>query len=130
MNIPLFDWIAAGLILLGMVVLTLAVIGMVRLQAYHLRLHAAGMAGVMGVIPVLLASLLIGDGPVMSRAGLTIVFVLLTAPASLHALALAGSREASESADTMPESTDRTDSTSDSRTSRGSSAVPEATNEK
>jgi monovalent cation/proton antiporter MnhG/PhaG subunit len=111
MNIPLLHWLAAGLILLGMLTLTLAVIGMIRLKDYHERLHAAGMAGVMGVIPLLLASLLIGDASLMSRAGLTIVSVLLTAPASLHALAFAGSFQLSEKDESAPEPLDMPAST-------------------
>lgn len=114
MNVPLLDAIAAGLILLGMLTLTLAVVGMIRLKDYHERLHAAGMAGVMGVIPLLLASLLSGDGSLLSRAGLTIVCVLLTAPASLHALALAGSVQSSEHNESAPESIDRPETTQNS----------------
>jgi monovalent cation/proton antiporter MnhG/PhaG subunit len=111
MNVLLLDAIAAGLILLGMLTLSLAVIGMIRLKDYHERLHAAGMAGVMGVIPLLLASLLSGDGSLMSRAGLTIVCVLLTGPASLHALAFAGSVQSSEHNESASESIDRPEST-------------------
>lgn len=89
MNAALLPWLAAILVLLGLTVITLAVLGMLRLQQFRLRLHAGSMVSVMGVLPLLLVALLTGDAALSARAILIIGFLLLTTSASLHALACA-----------------------------------------
>lgn len=82
-------WLAVALIMLGLIVTTLAVFGMFRLNEFRLRLHAASMVSVMGVLPMLLASFVTGETTLIARAWLMMGFLLLTTSASLHALACA-----------------------------------------
>jgi multicomponent Na+:H+ antiporter subunit G len=58
------------------------------------QLHAAGMASGLGAITILLASLATGDAATITDAVLVIVFLLLTAPISSHAIAWAAYRRA------------------------------------
>jgi multicomponent Na+:H+ antiporter subunit G len=82
-------WLADGLVLLGLAITTLAVLGLVRLPDVYLRLHAASKAVVLGVVPLLLAVVVVGDASMRARAVLVGAFLLLTTPVSTHAIARA-----------------------------------------
>ena len=77
-------WLADGLALVGLVVLTLSVYGIVRFPSVTTRIHAAGQAGVMGVVPVLLALMLGRDGAMLPMALLVGSFLVLTSPIVAH----------------------------------------------
>jgi multicomponent Na+:H+ antiporter subunit G len=77
-------WIADALALLGLLVLTISVYGIVRMPDVATRLHAAGKAGLMGVLPILLASVLGSDPAAMPRALLVGAFLVLTTPVVAH----------------------------------------------
>ncbi|QRK05913.1 monovalent cation/H(+) antiporter subunit G [Archangium violaceum] len=82
-------WLADVLVLGGTLVLTLSVLGILRLPHVLFRLHAAGQAVLPGVAAILLATLGTGEVRLVSRALLVCVFLLLTAPVSSHAIARA-----------------------------------------
>lgn len=84
--------LAALSILLGLGVMSVAVLGMLRLDDFFLRLHAASKAVALGVVLLLLAAIPIGEGAITSRAMLTALFLLVTAPVSAHVIGRAGSR--------------------------------------
>jgi multicomponent Na+:H+ antiporter subunit G len=89
----LFQYFAALLMVIGAVFSLLAAVGVLRLPDLYTRMHAASKAGVVGAGLVLLAlALASGDGPVMLRAILGILFLLLTTPVSAHLLARAAYR--------------------------------------
>jgi monovalent cation/proton antiporter MnhG/PhaG subunit len=77
-------WIADALALLGLVVLTLSVYGVLRLPDVTTRIHAAGTAGVMGVVPVLLAAAVGIDAAAVLKALLVGSFLVLTSPIVAH----------------------------------------------
>jgi multicomponent Na+:H+ antiporter subunit G len=77
-------WLADGLALVGLVVLTLSVYGIVRFPDVTTRIHAAGQAGVMGVVPILLALMLAGDTAALPMALLVGSFLVLTSPIVAH----------------------------------------------
>jgi multicomponent Na+:H+ antiporter subunit G len=77
-------WLADGLALVGLVVLTLSVYGIVRFPNVTTRIHAAGQAGVMGVVPILLAVMLGGDTAALPMALLVGSFLVLTSPIAAH----------------------------------------------
>ena len=77
-------WLAAALVILGVLVMTIGVYGVVRMPDTYTRLHAASKAVALGVMPLLLASALIGDWGVTLRVILIAGFLLLTAPVSAH----------------------------------------------
>lgn len=83
-------WLASGLVIGGLLILTLAVYGMFRMPDLYTRLHAVSKSVFLGVIPLLLAAALTGDGAIIARAVLIGAFLLLTTPVSSHVIARAG----------------------------------------
>jgi multicomponent Na+:H+ antiporter subunit G len=79
-------FLADVLLLLGVLVMTLGVYGMVRLPDAYTRLHAAGKAVFLGVMPLLLSSTLTGDPGVILRVILIAFFLLVTTPVSAHVI--------------------------------------------
>ena len=82
---------AAGvLLLIGSVFSLLAAVGILRLPDLYTRMHAASKAGTMGSGLMLIAIAVNAfDAPVILRALVGVVFLLLTAPVSAHLLARA-----------------------------------------
>jgi multicomponent Na+:H+ antiporter subunit G len=89
-------WVADALVLLGLVSVTVSVVGMVRMPSLLMRVHAAGQAVLVGVIIVLMGAVGSGQGKLIGRALLVAVFLLLTAPMSAHAIARAAVLEREE----------------------------------
>jgi multicomponent Na+:H+ antiporter subunit G len=87
------SYIAAALMVIGSVFSLLAGFGVLRLPDLYTRMHAASKAGVVGTGLVLLAIAIASrDGPVVLRAILGILFLLLTTPVAAHLLARAAYR--------------------------------------
>ena len=86
-------YVADALVLLGLVSVTVSVVGMIRMPDMLMRIHAAGQAVLVGVVIVLMSAIGSGEGKLMGRALLVSVFLLLTAPMSSHAMARAAGRE-------------------------------------
>lgn len=114
MTAALFQYLAALLMVIGALFSLLAAIGVLRLPDLYTRMHAASKAGVVGAGLVLLAlALASGDGPVMLRAILGILFLLLTTPVAAHLLARAAYRAGHQPASItnisdLPGETDKT----------------------
>ncbi|HEV2753952.1 MAG TPA: monovalent cation/H(+) antiporter subunit G [Solirubrobacteraceae bacterium] len=85
-------WVADALVVLGLVVMTLGVVGLFRMPGVLLQLHAASKAVFLGVIAFCVASTATGDGQVIARATLIAAFLLLTTPVAAHAIARASHR--------------------------------------
>jgi multicomponent Na+:H+ antiporter subunit G len=88
----LLDIVAVGLLMLGSIVTTIGVYGVLRMPDVYSQLHAAGMASGVGAIAILLASIATRDAGTITDAVLVIAFLLLTAPISSHAIAWAAYR--------------------------------------
>ena len=99
-------WLIDSLVLLGLFIMTLAVVGLFRMPDIYTQLHAASKAVVLGVIPMLLSIALLGDPTITVRALLIGFFVLLTAPVSAHAIGRAAfqRREPMKGPDALDES--------------------------
>lgn len=83
-------YLAGVLIVIGALFSLLAAIGILRLPDLYTRMHAASKAGTMGSGLMFVAIAVFAfDGPVILRALVGFVFVLLTAPVSAHLLARA-----------------------------------------
>ncbi len=83
-------YLAGILLLIGALFSLLAAIGILRLPDLYTRMHAASKAGTMGSGLMLIAIAVIAfDGPVILRALVGVVFLLLTTPVSAHLLARA-----------------------------------------
>lgn len=90
MILEMLQYLGAAAVLVGAVFGLLAAIGVLRLPDLYTRLHAASKAGVVGAGLILVAVAAIStDGPVALRAGLGIVFLLLSTPIAAHLLARA-----------------------------------------
>lgn len=84
------QYLGAAVMLAGASFSLLAAIGIVRLPDLYTRLHAASKAGVVGAGLILAAVAIVSfDAAVAMRAGLGIIFLLLSTPVSAHLLARA-----------------------------------------
>jgi multicomponent Na+:H+ antiporter subunit G len=75
------------LLLLGVAIMTIALVGLVRLPNLMLRLHAASKAASLGVIPLALATAIAGGTGDITGALLVALVVIVTAPVAAHVLA-------------------------------------------
>jgi multicomponent Na+:H+ antiporter subunit G len=92
-NSGVMPWVADGLILLGSIVMTIGVIGMVRLPGVFLKQHAASKAVFLGVCSFLVAVMASGDPAIIARAALIGLLLVLTTPVAAHEIAKAAVRE-------------------------------------
>lgn len=90
------------ILLLGLALATVGMVGMLRKPDLLHQLHAAGLVAGPAVILVLLASLASGSAEIVTSALLVLVFVLVTAPLSSHAIARAARLRASGSEQDAP----------------------------
>ena len=85
--------IMAGVtMLLGAFLMVVSGVGLIRFPDVYCRMHAAGKAGTLGVIMMILGAVIFfipRDGTVIFRGLLAIFFQLLTSPAATHLLARA-----------------------------------------
>ncbi len=80
-------WIADALLVLGVVVVTIGVYGIVWLPDVYTKLHASSKVVVLGLVSFLAAAAVsTGDPEVIFRAVLIGVFLLITTPVSAHAI--------------------------------------------
>lgn len=87
------QYLAAILVLVGAGFSLLAAVGLLRLPDLYTRLHAASKAGVLGAGLILLAVAVVSfDAPIVLRALLGVIFLLLATPVSAHLLARAAYR--------------------------------------
>jgi multicomponent Na+:H+ antiporter subunit G len=82
-------WMADVLAVAGLAVITLSVLGLLRLPDVLLRTHAATKAVVFGDLTLLGASLGTWDGAIIARSAVVAALLLLTSPISSHAIARA-----------------------------------------
>ncbi len=84
--------LVAALLLTGTFLILLTGIGLIRFPDVFCRMHAAGKAGTLGVILIVLATVVNfagTDQDLWFRGILAVFFQLLTAPAATHLLARA-----------------------------------------
>lgn len=83
---------ADALTLLGLLLLTVGVYGVVRLPDVYTQLHSASKAGFLGVAALLAAASVSGDGAIIARALLIVALLAVTTPVAAHAVARAARR--------------------------------------
>lgn len=89
---PLGELVVAALMLLGTFLTVVAGIGLLRFPDIFCRMHAAGKAGTLGVVCLILSAVVAFAGTqqdVTVRGLLAVVFQFLTTPAATHLLARA-----------------------------------------
>jgi multicomponent Na+:H+ antiporter subunit G len=88
--------LAAALLLLGAVFMTLGAVGLVRLPDVYMRMSASSKAATLGASLALLgAAFHFGTAAVAGRAVVIVAFLFLTAPVAAHAIGRAGYRRGS-----------------------------------
>jgi multicomponent Na+:H+ antiporter subunit G len=81
--------IADALVILGLLVISLGVLGLFRMPDVYTQLHAAGKAVFLGLVALLVASLATRDAAIAARAALIAAFLILTTPVGAHVIARA-----------------------------------------
>lgn len=79
-------FVADGLVLFGLVMLTCSVVGLWRVPGLYNRLHASGVLLWLGTMPLLVALLTRGEGAIAAKAALLAVSLMLTTPVASHVL--------------------------------------------
>ncbi|MFT4038567.1 MAG: monovalent cation/H(+) antiporter subunit G [Thermomicrobiales bacterium] len=85
--------VADAFIVLGLVVMTIGVIGIVRMPDVYTKLHAASKSVFLGVCSFLVAVSFSGDPGIIARAVLIGVLLVFTTPVAAHEIARAAARE-------------------------------------
>jgi multicomponent Na+:H+ antiporter subunit G len=85
--ITLQEFVSLVLLSIGVLFMLLSSIGLVRFPDLYTRIHAAGKAGTLGIIGVLLGvAVAVGDLGVLLKLVALIAFFLVTAPIASHML--------------------------------------------
>ncbi len=77
---------------LGLVLLSVAVLGIYRMPDVYTEVQATAKGAALGIVALVVASMFTGDGAVIARAILIAAFLLVTAPLAAHALLRAAYR--------------------------------------
>lgn len=80
------------LILLGLLITTIGVIGVIRFPDVYTQLHAASKAAFLGVSALLAAAATGGEWAIVVRASLCVALLALTTPVASHVVAQAARR--------------------------------------
>jgi multicomponent Na+:H+ antiporter subunit G len=88
----ILEIVGAALVMLGLLLATIGLYGLLRMRDIFHQLHPAGLITGPAVIVVLLASVASGSAEIITSAVLVILFVLVTSPLSAHAIAQAALR--------------------------------------
>jgi multicomponent Na+:H+ antiporter subunit G len=86
MRAYLFD----ALVILGVVVMTLGIIGIIRMPDLYTKLHGASKSVFLGVIVLATSGMAIADGSIVARLVLISLTLLITTPVASHVLGRAG----------------------------------------
>lgn len=95
----LLDIIGGTLLVVGLVLLTISVYGILRTSNTLVQLHAQGLATGPGVIAVLASSVATENGAIIAFAALAIIFMVLTSPTSSHSIAGSSQRRDERASD-------------------------------
>ncbi|MBA3415574.1 MAG: monovalent cation/H(+) antiporter subunit G [Chloroflexia bacterium] len=85
-------WLADLLVLAGVGVMTVGVVGPLRMPDVYTKLHAASKAVFRGVCVLAVASFASGDPAIVGRVALITVLLLLTMPVAAHVIGQAAYR--------------------------------------
>jgi monovalent cation/proton antiporter MnhG/PhaG subunit len=85
----LFDVLSIVSLALGLTLATIGLYGLLRMPDIFHQLHPNGLVTGPAVILVMLASICTGRAEIVTSAALVLLFVLITAPLSSHAIAQA-----------------------------------------
>lgn len=92
-GMPVTELVSDGFILLGLAVMTIGIIGVVRMPDVYTKLHAAAKSVFLGVCSFLVAVSFSGNPDIIARAALIGVLLIFTTPVAAHEIARAAARE-------------------------------------
>ncbi len=92
-------WLSDALVVLGLAVMTIGVVGIVRMPDIFLKLHAASKSVFLGVCSILAAVAISGDPAFAARAVLIGALLVLTTPVAAHELARAAAKASAVQSD-------------------------------
>jgi len=85
-----FDFAAAAFLLAGLAFMGIGALGVVRLPDAYNRIHAASICVTLGLSGMLVAACLhIGATPILTKAVITFIFIIVATPIGSHMLAKA-----------------------------------------
>lgn len=82
-------FVADGMVILGVLVMTIGVYGVIRMPDAYTKLHATSKAVFLGVVSLCAASLVTGQPDIIYRAILIAAFLVVTTPISAFVIARA-----------------------------------------
>lgn len=85
--------VAGGLLILGALVMTIGVIGIVRMPNVFMKLHAASKSVFLGVCAILASSFVTADADILARVVLIAALLVLTTPVAAYEIARAHASE-------------------------------------
>ena len=85
-------WVADALVVLGVAVMTIGVVGVLRMPDAYTKMHAASKAVFLGVCMLALASFATEEPAIVGRALLIAIMLLLTTPVAAHVIGQAAYR--------------------------------------
>jgi multicomponent Na+:H+ antiporter subunit G len=83
----LLPWLADALVVIGVVIMTIGVYGVISMPTIYTKLHAASKSAFLGVVSLCLASIVTGDAGIIARVTVIAILVLVTVPVASHAIA-------------------------------------------
>lgn len=89
---PVLDALGVALLMLGLLLATIGLYGLLRMPDVFHQVHPAGLVTGPAAILVLLASPATRNAEIITSAVLVIVFLLVTSPLAGHAIAQAARR--------------------------------------
>lgn len=81
--------VAGGLLVVGATVMTIGVIGVVRMPNLFMKIHAASKSVFLGVCAILGSSFVTADADILARAILIAALLVLTTPVAAYEMARA-----------------------------------------
>lgn len=81
--------LADALVILGVIIMTIGVVGMIIMPDTYTKTHAASKAVFLGVIALLVASMASGELSIIVRVILVIIALLVTTPVAAHVISRA-----------------------------------------
>lgn len=86
------ETVASIFIVLGTLIITLGMVGLLRAPSIYTRLHAASKAVALGVVSFCAAAFTVGETDMRMRVVLIAIFLLLTTPVASHVIAQSAHR--------------------------------------
>ncbi|HEV2067855.1 MAG TPA: monovalent cation/H(+) antiporter subunit G [Thermomicrobiales bacterium] len=86
----MIPYVFDALVVLGVAVMTLGIIGIIRMPDLYTKLHGASKSVFLGVTVLAVSGMVIADSPIITRLVLISLTLLITTPVASHVIGRAG----------------------------------------